>query len=167
MQSLVKPNLPGTPATPAEEQLWSHLNGLSALHEIHTVARRSAFLDDLTPDLRQAIEDQDLLWNESDGSLALAEAAEEAAREWALDIQGTGQWSLLYRSEYPEYSGAIIQICTGGPAVDITLDVDPRHGPNWESAQGQLYWAGTPAQTVDIPNDYHEALDWYWALVAA
>ena len=161
MQSLVSPSLPGQPASPAEEQLIAKLERIDALHQIAHLGRNTLFvtLSELDHDLQEII--GELLWNDGDGGIALAEAAEEAARELPLEITYCGYW---HPGEPPEAGPVQITLTVGGPTCWLTgaLDAHDQIIPSETSCH--FHWGADKGECF-VPAHYHESLKWFSSLV--
>ena len=162
MHSLVSPSLPGQPASPAEEQPIAKLERIDALHQIAHLGRNTLFIElaSLAVELQEIIDE--LLWNDGDGGIALAEAAEEAARELPLDVEYFGRWAA---GTTPTADGVSVCLCFGGPTVRISTSIDHRGNCVAEETEGQFSWGGQSG-TIDAPAHYHDSLEWFWGLVA-
>lgn len=162
MQTLTTPALPGQPASPAEEQLIAKLERIDTLHQIAYLGRNTLFIElaALAPEMQEII--GELLWNDGDGGIALAEAAEEAARDLPLLIQYSGRWTA---GAAPEADKVHADLCIGGPTVSISARIDNRGNVLADWTEGQFSW-GTESGTIDAPAHYHDSLEWFWGLVA-
>ena len=163
MQTLTAPALPGTPASPAEEQMVAKLERIDALYRIAGLGRMSPFVerDDIITELQEVIDD--LLWNDGDGSLALADAADEAARELPLEVEYSGRWSA---GAAPAADQVIITFTVGGPTCWISAPLNPYGSIITNEAAGHFSWSDDKGSFF-IPDRYHDALRWFADLVAA
>ena len=94
--------------------------------------------------------------------IALADAADQALRDNALEIEYEGRWSAGYD---PEPQKIIATLCLGGPTVRISTSLDHHGNAIAEETEGEFSW-GVDSGTVDVPADYHDALKLFWDLVA-
>ena len=163
MQTLTAPSLPGTPASPAEEQMVAKLERIDALYRLTGLARNSIFIerDYLTADLQEVCDE--LLWNDGDGSLVLADAAEQAAIELPLEIEYEGTWSA---GNQPQADRVIITLCIGGPTCRIQIELDNHDQPLLNESLCRFYWGGTDVGAFFVPAEYHDAVRWFSQLVA-
>lgn len=138
------------------------LERIDALYRLVGLARNSIFVekDDLTPDLREVCDE--LLWNDGDGSLVLADAAEQAAIELPLEIEYEGTWSA---GETPAADRAIITLCIGGPTCRIQIEFGVHDEPLLNESLCRFSWGGTDVGAFFVPDEYHDAVRWFFSLV--
>ena len=163
MYTLVKPSIPGTPMSDAEKQLIAQLDWIDKMAGIYTTAHNAALILERSDFDFEALElIGDLDWNAGDGAEALADAADQALREKPLEIEYSGTWSAGYS---PKADKVIATLCLGGPTVRICTNLDHRGNAIAEETVGYFSW-GVDSGVVDVPADYHEALQLFWGLVA-
>ena len=163
MQSLVSPSLPGQPMSDAEKQLIAQLDWIDKMAGIYTTAHRATHTlerNDFDFEALELIGDLD--WNVGDGAEALADAADQALRDNALEIEYEARWSAGYE---PQAQKIIATLCLGGPTVRISTSLDHHGNAIADETEGHFSW-GVDSGTVDVPADYHEALELFWSLVA-
>ena len=162
MQTLVRPCLPGQPMSDAEKQLIAKLDHIDSLHLLNHAAHTTFVLerDGYTSSDLETLHELD--WNEDDGMMALGDATDQAARELALEVEYEARWSAGFN---PEPQKIIATFCIGGPTVRLSTSIDHRGNCIAEETEGHFSW-GVDSGTVDVPADYHDALRWFWGLVA-
>ena len=163
MTTLTRPSLPGQPASPAEEQMVAKLERIDALYRLTGLARNSIFIEraDLTADLQEVCDE--LLWNDGDGSLVLADAAEQAAIELPLEIEYQGRWAA---GSQPTADSVTITLCIGGPTCWISAPLDVHENVVTNEAACHFSWSGDTGSFF-VPEHYRDAIRWFSSLVTA
>ena len=162
MTTLARPSLPGQPASPAEQQMLAKLERIDALYRLTGLARNSIFIerDSLTADLQEVCDE--LLWNDGDGSLVLADAAEQAAIELPLEIEYQGTWSA---GATPAADSVSITLCLGGPNCWISAPLDTHDNIVTNETTCHFSWCGDTGSFF-VPEHYRDAIRWFSSLVA-
>ena len=132
----------------AEKQLIAQLDWIDKMAGIYTTAHRATHTlerNDFDFEALELIGDLD--WNVGDGAEALADAADQALRDNALEIEYEARWSAGYE---PQAQKIIATLCLGGPTVRISTSLDHHGNAIADETEGHFSW-GVDSGTVMSP----------------